>query len=689
LRALVKIRDLFSKYLQVAVIEKKPFENDSMPARLSTVIVWIAWIAWFAAGAAGIPEALGQEENSSAVDEIDLIPLDPSSKQKAQPQEDMVYTIPWFEFRFDPPHPNHPPVYEIMHLELVLGQAKAMYVAPREGIPSLTLSLDDFRDLGPQPLHYSAIQAINQQIVAYLNSKGLFGVLAAPDPRDIGMDGSDLRVSKTSPLRLVIRTAIVKETRTLASRHRVPGEQWMDHPSYDRIKENSPVRPASPEDEERHDLLRKDLLDDYLFRLNRHPNRRVDVAVIEADEPNHVVLDYLITEKKPWIAYMQASNTGTEETKDWRWRFGFVHNQLFNNDDILSLDYITTDFSSPESRGAMLSYEAPMFGSESIRWSIFGSDGKFESTDVGLRNENFDGKTQKIGAELYWTAYQYRDFFLDLLAGARWENVEVDNDAVQIKGEEELFLPYLGCRFERRSETASTTGRITVEWTETSVEDLDKQELTKLGRLDPDTSWYMLKWGFSHAFFVESWLYRKAWEDVSTPKSSTLAHEIFFSLRGQYSFGNRVIPQHQGLAGGAYSVRGYPTAIASGDTTVISTLEYRFHFPRTLDIEPDPSRTPLFGRSFRFAPQQIYGRPDWDLILRSFIDYGRTLNADRLVIEENETLIGAGVGAELLFKENVSIRVDWGIALEGVLENTTDEVDSGDEELHLTFTLLF
>jgi hemolysin activation/secretion protein len=580
-------------------------------------------------------------------------------------------------------------VYEITHLDLVLGQDKARYVAPREGLPLLTLSLDDLKDLGPQPFHYSAIQSINGQIVAYLNGKGLFGVLVAPDTRDIALDGTDLRPSQTSPLRLVIRTAIVSRTRTLASRYRAPGQQWMDHPSYDRIKENSPIQPAAPGDEERRDLLRKDLLDDYLFRLNRHPNRRVDVSVRAADEPNHVTLDYLISEKKPWILYFQTSNTGTEETKDWRWRLGYVHNQLTNNDDILSLDYITTDFSSPESRGALLSYEAPLFGSETVRWSIFGSDGKFESSDVGLRNEDFDGKTRKIGAELYVNAYQHRDFFLDLIGGARWEDVEVNNDAVQIEGDEELFLPYLGCRFERWGETASTAGRVTLEWTETGVKDLDKDELTELGRLDPDTSWQILKWRFSHAFFLEPWLDREAWEDVSTPGSSTLAHELFFSLQGQYTFGNRVIPQHQGLAGGAYSVRGYPDAAASADTTVVSTLEYRFHWPRTFEIEPDPSRTPLFGRSFRFAPQQIYGRPDWDLVLRSFIDYGRTVNADRLVTEKNETLVGAGVGVEVLYKENISIRADWGVALNAVLEDTVDEVESGDQELHLTFTVLF
>src|SRR5690606_17178668 len=117
------------------------------------------------------------------------------------------------------------------------------------------------------------------------------------------------------------------------------------------------------------------------------------------------------------------------------------------------------------------------------------------------------------------------------------------------------------------------------------------------------------------------------------------------------------IPQEQDVLGGLYSVRGYDQSIVSGHSTFVGTLEYRFHVPRVLSVEPEPRE--LFGEPFRTAPQYVYGLPDWDLILRAFMDIGRTWNHDALSFEEDETLIGAGAGAEFVFKRNLNLRVNW------------------------------
>ena len=55
-------------------------------------------------------------------------------------------------------------------------------------------------------------------------------------------------------------------------------------------------------------------------------------------------LDYLVTEQKPYSAYLQVSNTGTESTGDWRERIGFIHYQMTGRDDIFSVDFITAEF---------------------------------------------------------------------------------------------------------------------------------------------------------------------------------------------------------------------------------------------------------------------------------------------------------------------------------------------------------
>ena len=49
----------------------------------------------------------------------------------------------------------------------------------------------------------------------------------------------------------------------------------------------------------------------------------------------------------------------------------------------------------------------------------------------------------------------------------------------------------------------------------------------------------------SLAFYLEPLLDRAAWEDPSTPASSTLAHEMAFLARGQWALGHRLVPQFQ------------------------------------------------------------------------------------------------------------------------------------------------
>ena len=66
------------------------------------------------------------------------------------------------------------------------------------------------------------------------------------------------------------------------------------------------------------DLLRKDQIDAYLAFLNRHPGRRVDVALSPSQARGEVYLDFLVAEERAWRVYVQRSNTGTDETGDDR-----------------------------------------------------------------------------------------------------------------------------------------------------------------------------------------------------------------------------------------------------------------------------------------------------------------------------------------------------------------------------------
>ncbi len=405
------------------------------------------------------------------------------------------------------------------------------------------------------------------------------------------------------------------------------------------------------------------------------------MAIGPGVEPYSVNLDFLVTENDESIWYVQAADTGTEQTKDWRYRVGLFNNQLTGQDDILSVEYVTADFE--DNTSVSLSYEVAAPDNDRVRGRIYGQWSEFEASEVGFADESFTGESWSVGAEFIINTYQQRQTFVDLVLGIRYADIKVDNPVVFVSGDEAFLLPYVGLRMEHHTAEASTDLSATVEWNPSNVTGVDERDLESLGRLFPDNNWVLLRWDTMHSMFLEPVLNREAWADISTPESSTLAHELLFRFRGQYSFEHRLIPQMEQVAGGLYTVRGYPESVAVGDTVLLGTVEYRFHLPRAFGFAERPLE--LFNEPFRVVPQQPYGAADWDFIVRGFFDIGRTLNTNRFSFENDETLMGAGVGVEFAYRSNLNVRVDWGVAL----EELEGEVRDGSSQVHFVGTIFF
>lgn len=601
-----------------------------------------------------------------------------------------TYPVSALHFRYLRENPLHPPLEPVMDLPVALGRVESGFVAPREGVPAVTIILGEIGSGGVQMFHASAIQHILETVRDHFIAQDLLGVYVAPDPMQINEFGEDVREEEQTSLTIIITTGIVTELRTIASGERVekgeikPAER-IDHPLHGRIIERSPVKPHQEGDADRLDLLRKGELDRYLFHLGRHPGRRVDATVAAAEEIGGIALDYMVTENRPLVLYAQVSNTGTRSTDYWRERFGFFHTQLTNNDDVLSLDYSTAQFD--DVHAVVASYEAP-FPNDRIRWRVQGAYSEYTASELGVFADIFRGDSWSIGGEIIANIYQDRELFLDLLGGVRFEDIHVERDIFGgiffDEGDEDFLFPYVGLRLDRTTEWFSTQGTATLEFQSSDLSDVDENELNQLGRTAPDEDWVVLRWNLSHSVFLEPLLDRAAWEDPSTPESSTLAHELAFSFRGQYAFDNRLIPQAEQVLGGLYTVRGYPESVIAGDTALIGSIEYRYHVPRAMQIEPEPRE--MFGEPFRTAPQYVYGHPDWDLVLKGFVDIGHSIISEPFSFEDDETLIGAGIGVELLYRRNLNVRLDWGFALDDL---EAGDVNSGSNRLHLVATILF
>lgn len=584
---------------------------------------------------------------------------------------------------------------DIANAPITLGVVDGAFVSPDQTSETVRVRLKDLNRAKPTPYRVSAVASILKQTADYLNSLGLIAVLPHVDPeqiQEVSTDGGpsefrDLRQGGEKGLNLVLQLGVVTGVRTIASGERVSTESRVNAPEHERIRYGSPVWPAeSSKQAARRDVVRKDLLDEYVFGLNRYPGRRVDVAVSQAEVPGGIILDYLVSETKPWTIYAQASNTGTEQTSEWRQRFGFIHNQLTGNDDILTLDYITASFDD-DSQAVIGSYEFPIPGLERLRGRVFGSYSSFTASDVGQQGDDFTGHQSAGGAELIVNLWQRRDWFLDVFGGGRVEDITVTNRSGGLTvtdADAVVWLPYVGARVERVTDTTSFATSATVEY---GAADSGSGPLDALGRTNAAGDWTTLEVAASYSFYLEPLLFPsrfKGQRDEGLPQPK-LAHEVAVSARGQTSFGERLIPQHQEVAGGLYSVRGYPESATAGDDVVIASAEYRFHLPRALDIQPTPRH--VFGRPFRVAPDRALGRPDWDLVFKGFVDGAQVVNQSPESFEQgDETLVGTGVGLELQVLQNFNFQVYWGLALTDV---ESADWQAGDNRFHFVFTALY
>ncbi len=596
------------------------------------------------------------------------------------------------------PHPGRPAPAELLEVPVTLGVTESGYVAPAPGRPTVTVPVGAIGGLRPpaadalpgDPLFGGALRQVVLAVRDALLARDLLAVSVAVDPAQITTAGlRDRRPLTDRSLRLRYTSGVVTEVRSLDT---TAGERadGLDRPRDRAVREASPIQPWSGNPEEpRRDLLRRPPLRDHLARLERLAGRRVDAAIAAAEgaagDAGGAAIEYLVREREPLLLLAETSNTGTEQTDDWRTRIRLDAYRPTGREDLFAIEYATAGFDATHLVTA--AYDTPLFPRTDPlgpRLRLGATASRYTASDVGLPGAGFVGESWNVDAELSWNLVQAGETFVDVVAGARWDSISVDNRVAGIDGSTSLLRPRIGLRLERDTLTARTDGFVLLETNLAELAGTDDDDLNRVGRLFTDEEFTVLRFGLSHSGWLEPLFDRAAWEDLSTPGSSTLAHELRLGVRGQLAFGRRLIPQVQQVAGGLFSVRGYPEALVAGDDLVVATAEYRFHLPRALPARPQPDT--LFGRPFRFAPAGPYGGADWDLVLKAFVDVARASVNDPLFFERGATLVGAGVGIELGWRRNLRLRLDWARAMEGVPGRG---VEAGDDRLHAVVTIAF
>ena len=589
-----------------------------------------------------------------------------------------------FDLEYALEHPDHPPLAELEALPVSLRFATGGMMPAHPQTENITFPLGAV----PQELKLfpGTLRFVLQQILAVFEARGIGGVLILlPDLED--GTGRDLRTPGDTRLRVQIWTGRIERVATVADGDRFAALDEAgrtNHPAHAFIRDTSPVTAGGA-----RGLLRVDDIEDFAFRLSRHPGRRVDALMRPGELPGTTQVDYHVAESKPWMVYAQLANNGTEATDEWRQRFGFSHNQLTGRDDVLKLDYVTSAFD--EIHGVWGSYSAPVLDSSRLRWSAVGGWSEYGASEVGLGSLDIDGDQWEAGGRLHWNVLQVRELFVDVVAGARWRHVGVESDfqAVGFAGSEDadadFFLPEVGIELRRDTFVSSAALEVVLDHNLGGFAGTDRDDLRPLGTRGADESFTRVRWNGGLSIYLEPALRRRQFLDPNTIESSRLAHELVLGTRGIVSLDDRLVPQFQQVAGGLTSVRGYEQSIVSGDQVVIGSAEYRIHLPRLLRPgEPTPPM-PGVGR-FRVRPEHVYGQPDWDFIVKAFVDAANleTIDGDRFDEDDHESLVGLGLGAELHLDRYFQARVEvaWP-------QRRLDDIDTDGPELHALFTVMY
>jgi hypothetical protein len=576
---------------------------------------------WFALLVAfgGLLPLAGELHAQSPSQDVQPAPLE-SPKPVAKAPTDQVYPVGAIHLEYAYTVGGVPDLASIAQLSVPLVRGPDGYRAPaKDETHTEQVSLNRPAGTPPAPFTASAIRAIDQAVADEFSRQGIVGVIVRPNPQDIGpSSGRDLRPPERTALRLVVLVNRVAEMHTIASGWRVSEEERIDNPVHARILENSPVQVG--------DRVDREELDDYVDFLNRHPARWVDMTLGASGMPAGARLDYLVAEGRPYTAYFQASNTGTDETSDWRERFGFTHNQLTNRDDILQLDYITGDFDSVNAFYG--SYDSPIpfpwLRPDRVRASADGQWSEYDASDVGIEDSDFQGSQWITGGRVKANVFQYGDIFVDLFTGAHYEHYDADSRPVEgarEHGSVNWFFPEVGATVERRTEISQIFGSVSGKFSVPDLAGTDEDDIAgtfpgaePLGRTGVhETQVNILRWEAVTSFFMVPFFFPVK-EPDSSLSASDLSNEVYLSFRGQYT-NDRLIPAMQEVAGGLETVRGWPQSFIAADSLYLARVEVNGNLSQDEQREETLSGTGL-GLELQLPGNLIIG-----------IDYGWSLTS--------------------------------------------------------------
>jgi len=145
--------------------------------------------------------------------------------------------------------------------------------------------------------------------------------------------------------------------------------------------------------------------------VNENPAKQVSVALQAADDPGQVDATIRVTDEKPTRISAYVDNTGTPNTGNYRLGAGFQHANLFNGDDVLNVQAITSPNHVSDVKIFGAGYRIPIYKWAGVVDVLAGYSSVNSGTVQGLFNVSGSGNvfglryTQLLGR---YETYEHR-----------------------------------------------------------------------------------------------------------------------------------------------------------------------------------------------------------------------------------------------------------------------------------------
>ena len=396
------------------------------------------------------------------------------------------------------------------------------------------------------------------------------------------------------------------------------------------------------------DTISAKALDGTVGLINRFSRQQIRPVLVP--EVGDLVLEYRVKQLDMSMGTFAIDNYGADRLGRERFTLDYTNWNSFANDDKLHIKALTTLEGNSNYFGA--DYMIPLDDVRSSRLSFNLAYSNFVAEDVGLLGAadiDFEGNSLNGGLSWEKTIWNDAGKYLDTIIGIRYLDVTQDQTSIGVpEAKTGFLLPTVGIRYSKTTPNSSLIMGTRVEMNLSSLADTASGiELDQQGRL------------FAEDSFVTGSIYsayRRYLDDILTENNGR-KHELSAFLTVNTSFGDRVPPSFLNVAGGFQTVRGYPLGIASGDSSFLVKLDYKYHFD-TLDV----------GGGL-------------DMSAALFSDFATVKNEDALFFESDDTLWSVGVGLDATINKDLRATAGYGFVLREN-ESPVQDIEAGDGEFY-------